>query len=187
MKLASDFFSRSALQVASDLVGCELVCDGVGGVIVETESYRENDPACHAYNGKTERNSVLFGAPGSVYVYLSYGVHMLLNFVTEDDGTAAAVLIRALQPTVGIEKMVERRALKEETQLCSGPGKLTEALGITLKDNGSDVSNKRFEVRSRTDEWLGQKINTGSRIGISVGTDRPWRFYAAGNEHVSKK
>ena len=187
MKLANDFFSRSALKVAPDLIGCEIVCDGVGGVIVETESYRENDPACHAYNGRTERNSVLFGAPGSVYVYLSYGVHNLLNFVAEEDGKAAAVLIRALQPTVSVERMVARRALNEETQLCSGPGKLTEALGITLKDNGSMVSEGRLTVHSRSGKWVGPRIESDSRIGISEGTDLPWRFYASGNKHVSKK
>ena len=187
MKLAGEFFSRSALEVAPDLIGCEIVCDGVGGVIVETESYRENDPACHAFNGKTERNSVLFREPGSVYVYLSYGMHSLLNFVVEGEGTAAAVLIRALQPTIGVGEMVSRRSLNEESQLCSGPGKLTEALGITLKDNGSTLSKDRLTVTSRSAKWLGQRIDTGPRIGISVGTDLPWRFYATGNEHVSKK
>ncbi len=187
MKLGRDFFARSALEVARDLIGCEVVCDGVGGVIVETESYREDDPACHAYGGMTERNRVLFGRPGSVYVYLSYGIHNLLNFVAEDEGTAAAVLIRALEPTVGIEKMTSRRSINSRLDLCSGPGKLTQALGISLADNGSDLSNGRFTARSRTDKWLDPKIARDSRIGISKARDRPWRFFADGNAHVSSR
>ena len=187
MKLGGDFFARSALEVARDLIGCEVVCDGVGGVIVETESYREDDPACHAYSGMTKRNRVLFGRPGSVYVYLSYGIHNMLNFVAEEEGTAAAVLIRALEPTVGVEKMAERRSLDSHIELCSGPGKLTQALGITLADNGSDLSNGRFAARSRTEKWFSPKIARGPRIGISKGQDRPWRFFAAENAHVSSR
>src|SRR5919197_1097525 len=125
--LEPEFFKRSVHEVARDLIGCTLLYASCGGVIVETESYQRDDPACHAYVGRTARNEVLFGPPGRAYVYLSYGIHSLLNAVAEPDGQAAAVLIRALQPTVGLEEMRERRGRSRDEDLCSGPGKLTEA------------------------------------------------------------
>ena len=125
----ADFFDRSVHEVARDLIGCRLFFDGVGGTIVETESYERDDPACHAYVGLTDRTEVLFGPPGRAYVYLSYGIHSLLNAVAEPEGEAAAVLIRALEPTAGLEPMRERRGDRADGELCSGPGKLTEALG----------------------------------------------------------
>ena len=139
-----DFFDRSVHDVARELVGCRLFFDGVGGTIVETESYERDDPACHAYVGLTDRTEVLFGPPGLAYVYLSYGIHSLLNFVAEPEGEAAAVLIRALEPTAGLEAMRERRGDRPDGELCSGPGKLTEALGIGLERNGADLSRDPF-------------------------------------------
>lgn len=186
MRLGRDFFADSALEVAKRLIGCELACDGVAGVIVETESYRQDDPACHAYRGMTDRNKILFGEPGLVYVYLSYGVHNLLNFVVEQEGRAAAVLIRALEPTRGVEKMNKRRLTKDKTQPCSGPGKLSQAMGITLKDNGSNLFNGRLSVRARSGAWQKPRVVSGPRIGISAGKDRPWRFYISGNPHLSR-
>src|SRR5262249_17493696 len=150
------FFDRSVHQVAPDLIGCELKVDGVGGVIVETEAYDVTDPACHAFIGRTTRNEVLFGPPGRAYVYLSYGIHSLLNAVADPDGSAAAVLIGALEPTAGIELMRERRGLDARARagatrmrledLCSGPGKLTEALGVGLDLNGADLLAPPFEL-----------------------------------------
>ncbi len=132
--------------MARELIGCTLLFDGAGGVIVEAESYERDDPACHAYAGRTARTEVLFGPPGRAYVYLSYGIHSLLNFVAEPDGEAAAVLIRALEPTTGLEQMRARRGGRPDHELCSGPGKLTEALGIGLEWNGADLSRAPFSL-----------------------------------------
>ncbi|MDX6590709.1 MAG: DNA-3-methyladenine glycosylase [Solirubrobacterales bacterium] len=171
-------------QVARDLVGCRLFFDGCGGTIVETESYERDDPACHAYVGLTERTGVLFGPPGRAYVYLSYGIHSLLNAVAEPEGEAAAVLIRALEPTAGIELMRARRGARADTDLCSGPGKLTEALGIGLECNGADLLAEPFELLDRDGEGPG--VVAGPRVGITKAVDRPWRFCAAGNPNVSR-
>jgi DNA-3-methyladenine glycosylase len=182
--LGADFFDRSVHRVARDLVGCTLLYEGCGGVIVETESYEADDPACHAYVGLTERTKVLFGPPGYAYVYLSYGIHSLLNAVAEPEGEAAAVLIRALEPTVEIEAMRGRRGPKPEHELCSGPGKLTEALGIGLSDNERDLTREPFLLLPPPG---GQpEIVTGPRIGITKAVERPWRFCAAGNRNVSR-
>ncbi len=143
-RLEPAFFDRSVHEVARDLVGCRLFFDGVGGTIVETESYERDDPACHAYVGLTDRTEVLFGPPGRAYVYLSYGIHSLLNAVAEPEGEAAAVLIRALEPTAGLEAMRARRGDRPDVELCSGPGKLTEALGIGLELNGADLDRDPF-------------------------------------------
>ena len=140
------FFERSVHEVARELIGCELRVGETAGVIVETEAYEESDPACHAYIGRTARDEVLFGPPGHAYVYLSYGIHSLLNFVTEPEGCASAVLIRALEPTDGIELMRERRGRGEIEQLCSGPGKLSEALGVGLTLNGADLFRPPFDL-----------------------------------------
>jgi DNA-3-methyladenine glycosylase len=180
------FFERSVHDVARDLIGCELLVDGVGGVIVETESYERDDPACHAYVGLTDRTSVLFGPPGYAYVYLSYGIHSLLNFVAEPEGQAAAVLIRALEPTTGIEAMQERRGRSGVRELCSGPGKLTEALGVDLDLNRAPLDQEPFEICGRAGAWREVVVATGPRIGITKATELPWRFCAAGSEFLSK-
>jgi DNA-3-methyladenine glycosylase len=136
-RLETGFFARSVHAVARELVGCRLFYEGCGGTIVETESYERDDPACHAYAGLTQRTATLFGPPGRAYVYLSYGIHSLLNAVAEPEGEAAAVLIRALEPTAGLEQMRARRGERPDTDLCSGPGKLTDALGLDLDANGA--------------------------------------------------
>jgi DNA-3-methyladenine glycosylase len=184
LKLERAFFERSVHEVARDLIGCRLFFDGVGGTIVETESYERDDPACHAYVGLTDRTEVLFGPPGLAYVYLSYGIHSLLNFVAEPEGEAAAVLIRALEPTAGLEAMRERRGDRPDGELCSGPGKLTEALGIGLERNGADLGHDPFLLLGP--EGAPPAVIAGPRIGITKAVDRPWRFSAAGNRFVSR-
>jgi DNA-3-methyladenine glycosylase len=183
--LGPDFFARSVQMVARDLIGCTVMHGDVGGVIVETESYHAEDPACHAYVGRTQRNSVLFGPPGHAYVYFSYGVHNLLNFVAEPDGAAAAVLIRALEPSHGIAAMRARRGVERTEDLCSGPGKLTQALGVGLELNGVALDGT-LRVLPRSEGWLRPELVTGPRIGISKAVDLPWRFCAAGNRCVSR-
>ncbi|MGH2980947.1 MAG: DNA-3-methyladenine glycosylase [Solirubrobacterales bacterium] len=180
------FFGRSVHEVARDLVGCTLLHGDCGGVIVETESYERDDPACHAYVGRTARNEVLFGPPGRAYVYLSYGIHSLLNAVAEPDGRAAAVLIRALEPTVGVEAMRRRRGRERDEELCSGPGKLTEALGVGLADNGASLSAPPFAILPREGDWRNVRLAVGPRIGISKAVENPWRFCAAGSRFVSR-
>jgi DNA-3-methyladenine glycosylase len=171
--------------VARELIGCQLFFNGVGGVIVETESYERDDPACHAYVGLTDRTRVLFGPPGRAYVYLSYGIHSLLNAVAEPEGDAAAVLIRALEPTAGLEAMRERRGPRiADADLCSGPGKLTEALGIGLAQNDTRLDRDPFLLTPPPGEP--PPVVVGPRIGITKAVDRPWRFCAAANPHVSR-
>jgi DNA-3-methyladenine glycosylase len=182
-RLGRDFYARSVHDVARDLIGCELLVDGVGGIVVETESYERDDPACHAFIGLTPRTATLFGSPGHAYVYLSYGIHSLLNAVCEPDGHAAAVLIRALEPTAGIARMRRRRGRKRDAELCSGPGKLTEALGVELALNGSRLDREPFEVRERE---VPRPVVAGPRIGITKATELPWRFCAADSAHLSR-
>jgi DNA-3-methyladenine glycosylase len=182
--LGPEFFERSVREVARELVGCRLFYEGCGGTIVETESYERDDPACHAYVGLTARTEVIFGPPGRAYVYLSYGIHSLLNAVCEPEGEAAAVLIRALEPTAGLEAMRARRGAKPDAELCSGPGKLTEALGIGLEENGADLSHDPFLLLPPA--GAPPKIVAGPRIGITKAVERPWRFCAAGNPFVSR-
>jgi DNA-3-methyladenine glycosylase len=184
-RLGATFFDRSVHLVARELIGCRLFYEGCGGVIVETESYERDDPACHAYVGLTDRTEVLFGPPGRAYVYLSYGIHSLLNAVAEPEGEAAAVLIRALEPTTGLEAMRGRRGDRPDRELCSGPGKLTEALGIGLHENGADLARDPFLLLPPGSSWEAEVI-AGPRIGITKAMERPWRFCAAGNPHVSK-
>lgn len=183
-RLERDFFDRRVHDVARDLIGCTLLYEGCGGVIVETESYEADDPACHAYVGLTERTRVLFGPPGYAYVYLSYGIHSLLNAVAEPEGEAAAVLIRALEPTHGLERMRERRGDKADPELCSGPGKLTEALGVDLGVNEADLCQEPFLLTAPAGER--PEVVTGPRIGITKAVERPWRFCAAGSRFVSR-
>jgi DNA-3-methyladenine glycosylase len=180
------FFDRSVHEVARELIGFELAVGETAGVIVETEAYEAPDPACHAYIGKTARNEVLFGQPGHAYVYLSYGIHSLLNFVTEPEGTASAVLIRALEPTRGIELMRDRRRQNEISALCSGPGKLTEALGVGLELNGADLFEPPFELRPPSGEWRRADVVTGPRIGITKAAELPWRYCVRGSRFVSR-
>jgi DNA-3-methyladenine glycosylase len=183
-RLERDFFDRSVHDVARDLVGCRLFFAGCGGTIVETESYDRDDPACHAYVGLTERTRVLFGPPGRAYVYLSYGIHSLLNAVAEPEGEAAAVLIRALEPTAGLEAMRGRRGPRPDADLCSGPGKLTEALGIGLEQNDTDLRRDPFLLLPPDGEP--PAVVVGPRIGITKAVERPWRFSAAGSRFVSR-
>ncbi|MEZ5077992.1 MAG: DNA-3-methyladenine glycosylase [Solirubrobacterales bacterium] len=182
--LGVDFFDRSVHAVARDLIGCRLFFAGCGGRIVETESYERDDPACHAYVGLTERTEVLFGPPGRAYVYLSYGIHSLLNAVAEPEGEAAAVLIRALEPTAGLEEMRARRGARPDRDLCSGPGKLTEALGIGLERNGAALTAAPFLLLPPA--GTPPAVVTGPRIGISKAIENPWRFCAAGSRFVSR-
>jgi DNA-3-methyladenine glycosylase len=183
--LGIDFFDRSVHSVARDLVGCGLFFDGVGGTIVETESYERDDPACHAYVGLTPRTETLFGPPGRAYVYLSYGIHSLLNAVAEPEGEAAAVLIRAIEPTAGLERMRERRGHRPDAELCSGPGKLTEALGIGLGQNNARLDREPF-LLTPPSAGTRPEVVTGPRIGITKATELPWRFCAAGSRFVSR-
>lgn len=184
-RLERGFFDRSVHQVARELIGCQLYFAGCGGTIVETESYERDDPACHAYVGLTARTEVLFGPPGRAYVYLSYGIHSLLNFVAEPEGDAAAVLIRALEPTAGLERMRDRRGARPDRDLCAGPGRLTEALGVGLEQNDTDLMREPFALFAPAD---GEQVEviTGPRIGISKAVERPWRFSAAGSPFVSR-
>ncbi|UJA21886.1 DNA-3-methyladenine glycosylase [Thermoleophilia bacterium SCSIO 60948] len=183
--LGSAFFDRSAHDVARDLLGATLRYGGVGGVIVETESYVESDPACHAHVGVTARTSTLFDRPGIAYVYLSYGIHSLLNCVTEPEGEAGAVLIRGLRPVWGIDAMLRRRNVARG-ELCSGPGKLTQALGIGLDDNARPLDAEPFELRGRDPSAPPPPIVTGPRIGITKGVEFPWRYCVRGERDVSR-
>jgi DNA-3-methyladenine glycosylase len=180
------YFARSVHEVAHDLIGCRLGVGPTAGVVVETEAYEASDPACHAYIGKTTRNEVLFGPPGYAYVYLSYGIHSLLNFVTEPEGTASAVLVRALEPTDGIDLMRERRGQERLEALCSGPGKLAEALGVDLSLNRADLFQPPFELDEPAGEWAGIEVVTGPRIGITKAAELPWRYSAARSRFVSR-
>jgi DNA-3-methyladenine glycosylase len=195
--LPPDFYARSVLDVAPDLIGCVVTHAGVSGVIVETEAYHETEPACHAFAGLTRRTQTLFGAPGIAYVYRSYGVHAMLNAVCERDGVGAAVLIRALQPLEGVEEMLGRRSLAGRPRsdgngdvraddLCSGPGKLTQALGIWLSENGTSLSRGPIRISARSRAWRDPEIVRSERVGITHAVDLHWRFSAAGNPHVSR-
>jgi DNA-3-methyladenine glycosylase len=183
--LDTAFFERPVNDVARDLIGCRLGFNGVGGVIVETEAYDATDPACHAYNGLTARNAPLFGPPGVAYVYFSYGMHHLLNFVCEPEGSAAAVLVRAIEPTDGIDQMRARRRVKTEAQLCSGPGKLTKALGVGPEHNATSLLTPPFALLGRDSDWRDVAVETDLRIGISKGVDLPWRYVAAESRFLS--
>jgi DNA-3-methyladenine glycosylase len=185
-ELPPDFYARSVHDVARDLIGCTVAHAGAAGVIVETESYHAFEDACHAYVGLTERNSVLFGPPAHAYVYRSYGIHALLNFVAKPDGEAAAVLIRALEPVSGVALMRSRRSTERVEDLCSGPGKLTQALGIGLDLNGVSLGDGPIHVLAREGAWSDPEIVTDRRIGITKATELPWRFCAAGSRFVSR-
>lgn len=180
------FYDRPVLEVAPDLIGCVLRHGETAGVIVETEAYHQSEAACHAYVGLTKRTSTLFGAPGAAYVYRSYGIHALLNAVCEPEGVGAAVLIRALEPICGIELMRERRGTSAERMLCSGPGKLTQALDVELELNQSDLIGGPIAISGRPPEWRDVEIVCDQRIGITRAAELPWRFLAAGSRFVSR-
>jgi DNA-3-methyladenine glycosylase len=173
------------LEVAPELVGCTVVHGATAGTIVETEAYHEQEPACHAHVGLTARTRVLFGPPGRAYVYRSYGIHALLNAVCEPEGVGAAVLIRALAPAAGLELMRARRGVAEERELCSGPGKLTQALGVGLELNGSELDGGPVVILPREGP-APAVLATAPRVGINKARELPWRFTAAGNRNVSR-
>jgi DNA-3-methyladenine glycosylase len=177
------FFGRSVLEVAPDLIGATFLVDGVGGIIVELEAYHHTEPAAHSFNGQTPRNAVMFGPPGFIYVYRSYGIHWCVNFVCEKAGSASAVLIRALEPTHGLATMRRRRKLHDERLLCSGPGKLTEALAITHAQNGLPLDVPPIALYARAEK---PDIVTGVRIGITKAVELPWRFGLKGSKFLSR-
>jgi DNA-3-methyladenine glycosylase len=177
------FFARNVHEIAPDLIGATLLVGGVGGIIVEVEAYHHTDPAAHSFRGPTPRNLVMFGPPGFAYVYRSYGIHWCVNFVCETEGSASAVLIRALQPTHGISTMRRRRGLHDERALCSGPGKLTEALGITDKHNGLALDAPPIALHARASK---PDIVAGVRIGITKAVELPWRYGLKGSRFLSK-
>ena len=181
--LRRPFFARDVHAVARDLIGATLLFKGVGGRIVEVEAYHHTDPAAHSYNGQTPRNAVMFGPPGFAYVYRSYGIHWCVNFVCEAEGSASAVLIRAIEPTDGIAAMRRRRGLKDERLLCSGPGRICAALGITGAHNGLALDTPPFALSPREDEVT---ITVGPRIGITKAVDLPWRYGLKGSRFLSK-
>ncbi|MGA7803868.1 DNA-3-methyladenine glycosylase [Bradyrhizobium sp.] len=182
-RLKRAFFARSVHEVAPDLIGTTLLVEGVGGIIVEVEAYHHTDPAAHSFRGPTPRNLVMFGPPGFVYVYRSYGIHWCVNFVCEKQGSAAAVLIRALEPTHGLAAMRRRRGLSDQRALCSGPGKLTEALGITHRHNGLALDVPPFALHARTGTL---EIVSGVRIGLTKAVELPWRYGLKGSKFLSK-
>ena len=186
MRLGRDFYARSVHDVARELMGCTVRHAGTAGRIVETESYHMDEPACHAYAGVTSRTQTLFGPPAHAYVYFSYGVHSLLNAVCEEEGVGAAVLIRALEPVDGLELMRARRGLERVEELCSGPGKLTHALGVGLAHNGSSLVDGPIELHARDPRAAAPRIVMGERIGITKAADLPWRFCDANSRHVSR-
>ncbi len=183
--LPPDFYGRPVLAVARDLIGCTVTHGEAAGVIVETEAYHESEPACHAFVGLTPRTCTLFGEPGRAYVYRSYGIHALLNAVCEPEGVGAAVLIRALHPIAGLERMRARRPC-EDAQLCSGPGKLTQALGVTLAHNDTSLSSGPVRIGPRAPEWREPVVVSGTRVGITKAAELRWRFCAADSPHVSR-
>jgi DNA-3-methyladenine glycosylase len=195
--LPREFFARPVLEVAGDLVGCTLSHGRTAGVIVETEAYHESEPACHAFAGLTPRTRVLFGQPGIAYVYRSYGIHALFNAVCEAEGVGAAVLIRALEPIAALDAMRDRRGLHNlpraarssplrSQQLCSGPGKLTQALAIELEHNDTDLVSGPIRVGPRPPGWEDVELVSGTRIGITKAAELEWRFCALGSRSVSR-
>jgi DNA-3-methyladenine glycosylase len=181
--LARAFFDRSVHEVAPDLIGATLLVDGIGGIIVEVEAYHHTEPAAHSYRGRTPRNAVMFGPAGRVYVYRSYGIHWCMNFVCEPEGSASAVLIRALQPTEGLVAMRERRGLDNERRLCAGPGNLCQALAVTRSHDGLWLDRPPFVLFARQGDV---PVAVGPRIGITKAVDHPWRYGLAGSPFLSR-
>jgi len=183
-RLTSAFFARSVHEVAPELIGATLLVDGVGGTIVEVEAYDQNDPASHGFRGMTVRTASMFGPPGRAYVYRSYGVHWCLNLVCAEEGRAEAALVRALEPTSGLAAMRERRGLEAARSLCSGPGKLCEALGITRNLDGLALDEPPFELLARQET---PPLSIGPRIGITRAVEQPWRYGFAGSPFLSRR
>ena len=181
--MTRDFFARSVHEIAPELIGATLLVDGVGGEIVEVEAYDQQDPASHGFRGRTARNAAMFGPPGHAYVYRSYGIHWCLNLVCEEPGRAEAVLIRALKPTHGIDGMRARRGLDAERALCSGPGRLCQALAVTGEHDGLPLDAPPFQLHAR--ETV-PEIATGPRIGITRAAEQPWRYALAGSPYLSR-
>jgi DNA-3-methyladenine glycosylase len=181
------FYERPVVEVARDLIGCVVRHEECAGVIVEAEAYHDSEPASHAFVGLTPRTATLFGPPGRAYVYRSYGIHALLNAVCEPEGVGAGVLIRALEPIEGIQLMRSRRSTPQIECLCSGPGKLTQALGIELRDNGTDLARGPVVISGRPAGWRDVQVAVDQRIGITKAVDLPWRFTAAGSRFVSRR
>jgi DNA-3-methyladenine glycosylase len=177
------FFARSVHEVAPDLIGATLLVNGVGGIIVEVEAYDHTDPAAHSFRGPTPRNLVMFGPPGFSYVYRSYGIHWCVNFVCEKEGSASAVLIRALEPTHGLPAMRRRRGLEDVRTLCSGPGKLCKALGITIAQSELALDQEPYALHARVGKV---DVVSGIRIGITKAVDLPWRYGMKGSKFLSR-
>ncbi len=182
-----EFYDRPVLEVARDLIGCVVSRDGCSGVIVETEAYHHTEPASHAFVGLTPRTATLFGPPGVAYVYRSYGIHALLNAVAEPEGVGSGVLIRALEPLSGVETMRRRRGLSKLEALCSGPGKLTQALGVELIHNGGDLLDGPVRISGRPAGWEEVALSVDRRIGITKAVELPWRFSVTGSPFVSRR
>ena len=181
--LGGELFARSVHELAPELIGTTLLVDGVGGRIVELEAYDHEDPASHGYRGRTERNASMFGPPGHAYVYRSYGIHWCLNLVCEEAGVASAVLLRALEPTHGLDAMRTRRGLADERLLCSGPGRLCQALGVTREHDGLALDRPPFELLPREQPV---EVVAGPRIGITRAAELPWRYAEAGSRFLSR-
>jgi DNA-3-methyladenine glycosylase len=182
-KLGRDFFARSVHEVAPDLIGATFLVGGVGGRIVEVEAYDQEDPASHGYRGPTARNASMFGPSGHAYVYRSYGIHWCLNFVCGPEGSAEAALVRALEPTRGLDAMRARRGVEDPRALCSGPGKLCQALGITREHDGLRLDRPPFALHERAEP---PEIVTGPRIGITQATELSWRYGERGSPFLSR-
>ena len=178
-----EFFARDVREVAPELIGSELYVAGVGGLVVEVEAYDHQDPAAHGFGGRTQRNASMFGPPGHAYVYRSYGIHWCLNVVCENEGVASAVLIRALEPLRGLDEMRARRGLNDPRLLCSGPGRLCDALAITGEIDGAAIDAPPFELHTRA---AAVELMTGPRIGITKAADWPWRYGLAGSRFLSR-
>ena len=178
-----EFFARSVHEVAPALIGCTLLVDGVGGTIVEVEAYDQHDPAAHSYRGRTERNRSMFGPPGHAYVYRSYGIHWCLNVVCDPEGLASAALVRALEPTHGIDRMRERRGVEDVRRLCAGPGNLCRALAITREHDGLPLDRAPFALFEAAEEV---DVVRGPRVGLTQAVDVPWRYAAAGSAFLSR-
>jgi DNA-3-methyladenine glycosylase len=183
-RLTREFFARSVHEVAPELVGATLLFDGIGGTIVEVEAYDQDDPASHSFRGRTARTSSMFGPSGHAYVYRSYGVHWCLNLVCGTEGRAEAALVRALEPTHGLAEMRARRCVESERALCSGPGKLCQALGITRAQDGLALDEPPFELFAPDS---GPPLAVGPRIGITRAVEQPWRYGLAGSPFLSRR
>jgi DNA-3-methyladenine glycosylase len=183
-RLTREFFARTVHEVAPELIGATMLVDGVGGRIVEVEAYDQEDPASHGFRGPTARTASMFGPPGHAYVYRSYGVHWCLNLVCAEEGRSEAALVRALEPTYGLEAIRERRGLEAERALCSGPGKLCQALGITRDLDGLPLDEPPFELLARESE---PPLAVGPRVGITRAAEQPWRYGLAGSPFLSRR